>query len=387
MSLSRCAAILSLALLLALGASLVGCSDDDDSPSGPAETAMERVQRVFPTSIHSTRPGKATFYEAPDGFVTLTGVPITEMGCTKCHGATYADGTAIDHETYVPGCKDCHADPDNPTATPVADATCLGCHGRQGAEQNLFSDVHRAAGMNCIACHKDTDMHGDGNTYASFLESGALDARCESCHTTLASNIYHSKHAATVSCSACHVKSVSSCYNCHFETEIQIDKKRFFAQAPRTGFKMLMNWEGKVHTATFQTLSYEGNTFVAIAPFFGHSITRDDIHCGDCHLFGDGGNPILREYQFTGKIVVTRWDPAATGAARLVGPTGVIPIVPDWQSALQFDFLTYTGSPSDPVNGPANLPLWDYLKTGADGSHIVYGTPLTAEQMEHLYNY
>lgn len=382
MSLSRVTAILSLALMLALGVVVVGCSDDD-SPT-PPETARERIERTFPTSIHATRPGKATFYEAADGFRTLTNIPISQLGCTKCHGPNYADGTPIDHETYAPGCRDCHVDPDNPTANPVTDATCLACHGRQGAEQNLFSDVHRTAGMECVDCHGDLDMHGDGNTYASFLDPGARKTQCQGCHGTPPANSYHTIHSATLDCSACHVKSVSSCYNCHFETEVQIDKKRFFAQAPRTGFKMLMNYEGKVHTATFQALSYEGKSFVAIAPFFGHSITRDDIECGDCHLQSGTGNPVVKEYLDTGEIVVTHWDPTAVGAERLVGPTGVIPVVQDWQTAFKFDFLTYTGAVDDPVNGPANLPLWDYLKTGMDGSHIVYGTPLTAAQLQAL---
>jgi len=30
------------------------------------------------------------------------------------------------------------------------------------------------------------------------------------------------------------------------------------------------------------------------------------------------------------------------------------------------------------------LPLWDFLKTGADGSHMPIGTPLTEEQMNKL---
>jgi hypothetical protein len=149
---------------------------------------------------------------------------------------------------------------------------------------------------------------------------------------------------------------------------------------------MLMNYEGKVHTATFQALSFGGRTFLAIAPFFGHSITKDDIACGDCHRMGGAGNANVQEYVDTDRIVVTKWDPAGEGAARLVGPTGVIPIPPDWQMSLQFDFLNYTGAATDPISGPNNLPLWDFLKTGADGSHIVYGSPLTADQMDKLAN-
>jgi hypothetical protein len=371
---------------IALALALVGCSSDKST--GPVETKIERIQRVFPTSIHGARPGKATFYEAPDGFRSLTGIPIDSLACTKCHAASFADGTPVDHDTYEPGCKDCHVDPANPTSQPVTDQICLGCHGRQGAEQNLFQDVHRAAGLTCITCHSEREMHGDGRAYASFLEAGASDAACEDCHTAAtAGNPYHATHLAKLDCSACHVKSVSSCYNCHFETEVIQEKKRFFAQAPRTGFKMLMNFNGKVHTATFQALTYQSQSFLAIAPFFGHSITKDDITCGDCHLQGGAGNSNVKAYDDHGKIVVTSWNAGASGSDRLVGPSGVIPVPADWKTALEFVFLNYSGAPTDPVNGAANLPLWDYLETGSDGSHIVYGSPLTSSQIQALIDY
>ncbi len=379
-----CGAV-GLAVLSAL--LLGGCPTPPTSE--PPET-VEQVAAKFPTSLHGARPGKATFYSASDGFGSLTGIPITELGCTRCHATNYADGTPVDKATYTPGCRDCHADPANPTANPVTDDICLGCHGRQAVEQKLFADVHREAGMGCTACHTKREMHGDGTPYSSFLALGASDAACENCHsesgnaTPPGSNAYHDIHGDTVHCSACHVKSVSSCYNCHFETEVQKDVKRFFAQTPRTGFKMLLNYNGKVHTGTFQALSYQGKTFVAIAPFFGHSITKTDIACGDCHRRADTGNENLSEYFRTGKITVTKWDGTQTGASRLVGPSGVIPIPPDWKDALLFDFLDYTGSPMDAVNGPANLPLWQYLKTGADGMHMVFGTPLTQSQISAL---
>ena len=344
----------------------------------------------FPTSLHATRTGKQTFYEASDGFFTLTGIPYNDLVCGNCHASTYADGTAVDAETYEPSCADCHEDPDNPTSD-VADSVCLGCHGRQGAEQNLFSDVHRDAEKGCMECHTDREMHGDGTEYTSFLEEGAMDADCENCHVEGGSatppsteHTSHVIHGDKLHCSACHVASVSTCYNCHFESEVAEVGKRFFNQAPRTGFKMLMNHNGKVHTATFQALVHEGETFVAIAPFYGHSISKEDIECSSCHYDDGDGNPILGEYADTGKIVVTSWDAEAEGTDRLVGPTGVIPIPPDWQTALEFAFLDYTGDATDAISGTDNLPFWEYLKSTADGSHIVFGEPLTAEQIEAL---
>ncbi|MBM3287604.1 MAG: hypothetical protein FJY88_09700 [Candidatus Eisenbacteria bacterium] len=370
----------------AIGMSLAGCAEDKKDATRPEETALERIQRIFPSSLHAKRAGKATFYEAADGFKTLTGVPISELACIKCHAANYADGTPVEHATYAPGCKDCHADPSDPGAAAVTDQICLGCHGRQGAEQTLFQDVHRSSGMGCTDCHSEDEMHGDGNVYPSFLAAGASRVGCEDCHTPSAQgNIYHQTHLSKLHCSACHVKSVSSCYNCHFETEIVQEKKRFFEQKPRTGFKMLMNYEGKVHTATFQALvDVDGETFVALAPFFGHSITKADIACGDCHLQDGAGNPRLQEYVDGGAISVTSWNAGGSGAERLVGPTGVIPVTSDWKTAFRFAFLDYIGEASDPINGPVNLPSWSYHKEEMDGGHIVYGSPLTQDQMDAL---
>jgi hypothetical protein len=95
----------------------------------------------------------------------------------------------------------------------------------------------------------------------------------------------------------------------------------------------------------------------------------------------------VKAYDDHGKIVVTSWNAGASGSDRLVGPSGVIPVPADWKTALEFVFLNYSGAPTDPVNGAANLPLWDYLETGSDGSHIVYGSPLTSSQIQALIDY
>jgi len=348
-------------------------------------------EKTFPTSLHATRNGKQTFYEAADGFATLTGIPYDDLVCKKCHAATLSNGDPVDAATYAPSCADCHVDPDNPTAN-VADETCLGCHGRQDAEKKLFTDVHRDAGMGCADCHSAREMHGDGTEYASLLSDGALDTDCENCHVAGGSapvpgpNTFHSLHQDKLHCSACHVKSVSTCYSCHFESEVAETGKRFFNQTPRFGFKMLMNYKGKVYPAAFQSLVNDGKSFVAIAPFYAHSITKDGITCGDCHRQGGSGNANVEEYKNTGKIVVTSWNAAATGADRLVGPTGVIPITQDWKTALEFAHVDYTGNATDPIDKDANLPLWDFLKNTTDGSHIVFGSPLTQAQMDALTN-
>lgn len=366
-----------LSLIVAFGCSLLLAlvmlgyfGGERPSSTGVALAGAPSPAETFPTSLHATRQGKATWYGKENGgFETLTEVPMANLPCQKCHASTYADGTEVDPATYQPGCADCHATPgDKPK-----DETCLGCHSRQGLEMKSFSDVHREMGFGCTTCHSKREMHGDGHRYASMLEPGAMDTECENCHTSLPSNAAHSIHQEKVDCTACHSQSVISCYNCHFESMVQGRTKRFF-KPPMTGFELLVgDTEGKVHAANMQSLVYDGKTFVAIAPYSAHTITKEARRCSDCH-----DNAALQEYNKTGKITVAQWD-AEQG--KLSGPQGVIPVPPDWQEALQFDFLDYTG---DPTSGETDPEAWVFLKHGADLMQMLYGEPLTEEQMEKL---
>ncbi|MGW8281923.1 MAG: fibronectin type III domain-containing protein, partial [Gemmatimonadota bacterium] len=122
----------------------------------------------FPTSLHETGQGKITYYTAPEGFGTLIDVPYEDADCIGCHSSTDGrppvSGRTCDrcHDTATPGLGDDSVD--DP-------ATCLGCHSRQGAEQNPafgLNDVHRSAGFTCMDCHTLNDVHGDGTEYASL---------------------------------------------------------------------------------------------------------------------------------------------------------------------------------------------------------------------------
>ena len=53
--------------------------------------------------------------------------------------------------------------------------------------------------------------------------------------------------------------------------------------------------------------------------------------------------------------------------------SGVIPVPPDWRTALKFDFvdLDDTGN-------------WVFMEAGPDAFQMLYGTPLTGEQIDRL---
>ena len=45
---------------------------------------------------------------------------------------------------------------------------------------NTQGDVHTARGMDCIDCHTQRDIMGDGNIYSK--QHQAIEIRCETCH-------------------------------------------------------------------------------------------------------------------------------------------------------------------------------------------------------------
>ncbi len=355
---------LILPLLLASGTPHAQQSSSAPKQLSPAKT--------FPTSLHGSRPGKQHFYSAKNGgFEKLTGVPMSDLPCASCHAPTKADGTKIDSKTYKPGCDDCHKQ----VGDKVADSVCLDCHGRQALEMKvLAADVHRAKGLTCMSCHSAREMHGDGKSYVSLLQPGAMDTKCENCHKSPAQNTAHAVHQKSLDCSTCHTQSAVACNNCHFDSQIAGGGRRFYTPA-MTNFTFLLKREGsgKVQTATMQTAIHKDKTFVVLAPYTSHSIMKQARACGDCH---DNAN--VKAYTATGKIAVTQWDEKA---GQLKTVTGVVPVPPDWLTALTFDFVTYTGNAADPKTDPK---AWSFAKSGTDLRQMLFAQPLTKKQIEML---
>ncbi|GAB4232217.1 MAG: hypothetical protein Kow00109_04620 [Acidobacteriota bacterium] len=335
------------------------------------------AQAHFQTSLHATREGKRTAYAAENGgFERITGVPIEQLGCMKCHSSTgkNAAGQDIDPATYEPGCNDCHDASFN-----VAEETCLNCHTRQKVERAKFPgvDAHTNAGLTCISCHTKEELHGDdGVAYASLKEEGAIKVKCTQCHTEVSQTPGHVIHADTVDCAACHSVTVVNCVSCHFESLIQGRTSRPNAQIQN--YKLLVKKNGKVHVGSLMTHTYDGKTNYIISSFHSHVITKDAVGCEDCHYQFGGANPAIAEYNETGQITLNKWNPETK---KIDGPQGVVPIPVDWETALQFDFAVYTGDPADPTTDPE---AWEYLKTGADNKHLFYAEPLDAETMQKL---
>lgn len=336
---------------------------------GEGEDKSALAQANFPSSQHGTRQGKLTWWNGEGeeaGFSSLLEPDVEIAGCTSCHAANYANGTAVDPATYAPGCGDCHVDPNNPAANPVdAPAVCKGCHGRQAAEDGLaaspnpviaarFTDVHKTAGMKCADCHTFEEIHGDGTAYSSAYASPS--PTCGGCHkdggpegatVPLDSVPEHTQHIDGIDCATCHIQTVISCYNCHIESLVDEHVKRAAAQA--NGFLLLLNrvTDGKVVPGSFQSASYQGRKMIAIGGFTTHTITADGRTCDDCHH-----NANVQAYDGTGEVVLGAWDAINK---KVVGPAGVVPIPPDYKDAVKLDFLNYTAAEGE------NPAAWSLL--------------------------
>ncbi len=327
------------------------------------------VNNIF-DSLHTTRQGMKTWYAAQNGgFELLTGVPYDDLACKNCHRADQPGWKE-------PHCKDCHGT----AGHEVRDDTCLKCHGRQAAEINKhqLTDVHRDAGMGCTDCHAFAEMHGDGEKHDSMFAPGAMQTRCETCHKFLPGNAYHTLHDGTVDCSACHTQTVLACYNCHFDSEVLGKGKVAYGQFKN--WKFLLNRNGKVTPGTIQTLKYgsaeKGNdaTFTVIAPYYSHSVKKNAVVCEDCHH-----SRAVREYRDTGQIKVVQWNEQTE---KLEQATGVIPVPPDYETALKFHYVDWDGTTLD----GAGKPVWTFFKSETDAFQMmnIYGSPLTEEQIRKL---
>jgi hypothetical protein len=346
-------------------------------------------QANFSTSLHALRGGKPYFYNKVEnggtvGFETLTNVSIAGLGCVQCHDATDANGVAYP-SPYVPGCADCHATNTAPFPGPVTQTDCLGCHGREAAVINLgLADVHRTAGKTCMFCHKDNDMHGNGTTYNSMFESGAITADCSNtgCHEGhIHTNPSVDPHAGKLHCTSCHSSTNLACYNCHFETVVATSNHLRRAQRQIKDFVFLVNRtkDNKVHTASFQSLSYQGQTWVTIGPSSAHTIVKTGARtCVDCHQNFGGNIPAITDYNADGIMKFGTWN---TSDSTLSWTKGIIPIPSDWLRSFKLDYITYNGNTSDPLVLSKN---WSLIDDVTDGSHMLYATPLTNSQMAKI---
>jgi len=335
------------------------------------------AQQNISTSLHYTRAGKNTAYRSENGGMQLiTNIPMSQLACQKCHSTTgfYPNGNPINPATYAPSCDDCH---NFMTGTTVLEQTCLNCHNRQVYERQAYPNMNVHANLTCMNCHSKQEIHGDdGVAYISAKQPGAVKVKCIDCHPNPASNPSHNVHNAKVDCAACHAVSMLTCAGCHFETVVATGKNRAINQIK--DYRLLVKKDGKVHLGGFVTHSYNNKSNYIISSYTSHIIKKNATTCGDCHNNMGAGVPAITEYNNTGSVTMAKWNPTTK---KIVGPTGVVPLVSDWKTAFKVDHVTYTG---DPNIFPSDPNLWAFLKSETDNSHLYFCEPLDSSTLAKI---
>jgi len=197
-------------------------------PAANAEESCGRchgdIVALNATSLHTSFRGYETLFEARTGLSFAENHEVAEEFKNEC---------GVCHTT----CGQCHISYPNSVkgglvrshkflGRPSQSAHCTSCHGSRVGEEYLGSregysaDVHYVPNsMNCVSCHDQTEMHGDGTEYETRYHSEAMP-RCEDCHGGVAedtpeTNAWHAKHSDNFACQVCHSQDYKNCNLCH----------------------------------------------------------------------------------------------------------------------------------------------------------------------------
>lgn len=199
------------------------------APSTGEATACQachaKETAAMPGSLHATQNGYHTAFAARGGDPQGDSQYQAMFGnlCSKCH--TSCGQCHISRPVSVGGGL---INGHDFRKTPSQTEQCIACHGsRIGAEfrgrnTGIPADVHYLAGMNCMSCHDDVELHGDGTTPANRFANDA-GPQCTNCHDLEAESessparLYHDEHVDRVQCQVCHSVAYKNCYACHVE--------------------------------------------------------------------------------------------------------------------------------------------------------------------------
>ena len=321
-----------------------------------AEEKQERPEKnFFEKSLHYTANGLRYWYSKEQGGMEkITGVPIDEVNCTKCH---------------VKSCDTCHVKIENgkshySTEVARSEAACRDCHGYGGPQKDEngkeipITDVHFKKGMKCMECHTIREIHGDGTEYNSAAQEGALDAKCENCHRSLSKSESHVVHGAKLDCQACHVLERPSCHNCHFDTRIKEKKSDSFTFK---NLHFLVNKNGKVTLGTMLTFVYQNKPMISFGTKFPHDVRLEGRKCEECH-----NTKIIKD------IKKNKFNLATFENGVMKNVEGIVPVLDGFKWNLFW--LNYENGKWVPIpNAPE--PIVRYSR---------YCSPLTKEQFAKL---
>lgn len=323
--------------------------------SGVAQEKKTPFTNFYENSLHYTNRGLEFWYSKEQGGLErITGIPFSDLPCARCH---------------VRSCDTCHKkEVDGKAAYSLEPAraqdVCENCHGMESLEEvkknpdSPTADVHFKKGMKCMDCHTAREIHGDGTLYNSIQDPGALDAKCENCHKPASECPPHELHKGKVDCNACHVRDLTSCYNCHFDTRVKEGKS---VSLPLKNLLFMVNHDGRVTLGNLHTFVYQNKSLITFAPSFPHSIMKKGRGCEECH-----DTPIIRA------LKKGQFKPIWYETGELKNVQGIIPVLEgqEWN----FVFLNFERGRWIPIEEPSP-PLINYAG---------YCAPLTSDQLAKL---
>ena len=360
-----------MVIIICITVLFAGCVEEPESVNeadhanndSPEVSTPERKAMFYDVSLHATTGGMEKIYN--EGFKQITGIDYFELDCYHCHAT----------------CDDCHAMDVNgnkvyETAVAADTMTCLKCHGREGIIANLnIPDMHSTNNLTCTDCHTAEEIHGMGVEIDTMKDPETIAITCEDCHysgsdkaTPPSGTISHTAHGEKLDCSACHVGTSVTCYNCHFDTYLEYEQK---IALPTKDWLFLLNYNGKVASANIMPLSYGKQTYAIFAPQFPHNVINPGRSCGDCH-----GNENVLDLDTDSKITLSWWDEG------FKHKTGIIPVLdPEtYEYELQFLWLDYNPDTEEKIWSQLDGQEKPIVKIGN------YGEPLTLEQLQKLKN-
>lgn len=302
--------ILPLMIVAALSVSLVSIgvivAAGEDEEEFLGQEMCRSISENFSTSLHHNCTGMMSEYEkhAAKAFGIDMDEYYANWACSKCH-ATSCEKCHTGEKMTIDTCDECHKQ--KQTATFMGD---MPAHKEEGPS----ADIHYEKGLDCMDCHKLSDMHGDGVEYES--QFSAVATKCEDCHESPGKvvrgmnvtqysdkQIAHAIHDGKLDCIACHTGWSLTCKDCHLDT-----RKGNYAVSDE--FYLGVDPDGKVTTFMKMDVGneYDNKTHTGYGEYFTHTITDKPKNCSFCHeskevlcegcegdILGEGGSFIPQE--------------------------------------------------------------------------------------------
>lgn len=193
------------------------------------------ITKAFAGSLHRTTapvsdPRVAVVLARARAEDLATLKPALENHCSACHITSCGDCHISRPEWSGGGFVDGH----KLQKAPNSISNCTACHGSRIEKEMMAEapetveprpkpDVHWSPkGMQCVACHKESALHGTGQTTPANRYADPLMPRCEDCHDVGKDGVAaHRQHGldgssrVLLQCQVCHAQPYNNCYGCH----------------------------------------------------------------------------------------------------------------------------------------------------------------------------